>query len=163
MGNNYIRVDDRLIHGQIITKWAINLGINNIIAIDDKTAANPMLKSIMTMSVPKSYKTYVCGLAEAKEILDKANAEDSNSLIVVRFPSMLDELCKMVSNPKVINIGNVSRKEGANNEITNNVFLDDTDIEIIEMLYNKGLRITFQLVPDTPLVAWEKERNKYLK
>ena len=163
MGSSYIRVDDRLIHGQIITRWAINLGINNIIVIDDKTAANPMLKSIMTMSVPKNYKTYVYSMAEAKEAFTKINGEEGNNLIVVRFPSMLEELCKIVSHPKVINIGNVSRKEGANIEITNNVFLDSTDIGIIERLYSQGLKVTFQLVPDTPLVAWEKERSKYVK
>ena len=54
MGNVYVRVDDRLIHGQTIVAWCPTLGIQEIIAIDDASASNPMLKSIMTMGVPKN-------------------------------------------------------------------------------------------------------------
>lgn len=163
MGKNYIRVDDRLIHGQIITQWAINLQIKNIVAIDDKTAANPMLKSIMMMSVPKNYKTYMCSMADARRVIEKLNEEDGNTLIVIRFPYMLDELVNVVTNPFVINIGNVSKKEGAKYEVTHNVFLDDADIQLIEKLHSDGKRVTFQLVPDTQCITWEKERQKFIK
>ncbi|AOT70326.1 PTS system mannose/fructose/N-acetylgalactosamine-transporter subunit IIB [Geosporobacter ferrireducens] len=163
MGKNFIRVDDRLIHGQIITKWAINLEIKNIVAIDDKTAANPMLKSIMTMSVPKNYKTYMCSMAESKEMIEKLDSEEGNNLIIVRFPSLLKELCRNEFRPQWINIGNVSKKEGAQYEITHNVFLSDADIEILEVLHGEGLKISFQLVPDTPLITWDKERHKYVR
>ena len=57
MGKLYVRVDDRLIHGQTIVAWCPTLGIQEIIAVDDVSAANPMLKSILTMGVPKNYKT----------------------------------------------------------------------------------------------------------
>ena len=55
MGKIVVRVDDRLIHGQTIVAWCPTLAIQEIIAIDDESAKNPMLKSIMTMSVPPLY------------------------------------------------------------------------------------------------------------
>ena len=56
MGKIVVRVDDRLIHGQTIVAWCPTLAIQEIIAIDDESAKNPMLKSIMTISVPPLYK-----------------------------------------------------------------------------------------------------------
>ena len=56
MGQNYFRIDDRLIHGQIVTAWCSHLNIQEIIAIDDTLAGNSMLQSIMLMGVPKQYK-----------------------------------------------------------------------------------------------------------
>ena len=69
MGKLYVRVDDRLIHGQTIVAWCPTLGIQEIIAVDDVSAANPMLKSILTMGVPKNYKTGIVTTQEAKELL----------------------------------------------------------------------------------------------
>ena len=46
MGKIVVRVDDRLIHGQTIVAWCPTLAIQEIIAIDDESAKNPMLKSI---------------------------------------------------------------------------------------------------------------------
>ena len=57
MGQNYFRIDDRLIHGQIVTAWCSHLNIQEIIAIDDTLAGNSMLQSIMLMGVPKQYKS----------------------------------------------------------------------------------------------------------
>ena len=65
MGKVYVRVDDRLIHGQTIVAWCPTLGIQEIIAVDDASAQNPMLKSILTMGVPKNYVTNIVTTAEA--------------------------------------------------------------------------------------------------
>ena len=49
MSKTYVRVDDRLIHGQTIMSWAPTLKLEEFIAVDDTIAANPMLKSILTI------------------------------------------------------------------------------------------------------------------
>ena len=75
MGKLYVRVDDRLIHGQTIVAWCPTLGIQEIIAVDDVSAANPMLKSILTMGVPKNYKTGIVTTQEAKELREARTGE----------------------------------------------------------------------------------------
>ena len=72
MGKTYVRVDDRLIHGQTIVAWCPTLNIKQIIAIDDVSAANPMLKSILAMSVPKIYDTHIVTTEEALALLERA-------------------------------------------------------------------------------------------
>ena len=90
MGKLYVRVDDRLIHGQTIVAWCPTLGIQEIIAVDDVSAANPMLKSILTMGVPKNYKTGIVTTQEAKKLLGEGS--DKTRLLIVKFPQKLEEL-----------------------------------------------------------------------
>ena len=59
MADLYVRIDDRLIHGQTIVAWCPTLQIKEIVAVDDVSAKNPMLKTIMTMGVPSTYKTHI--------------------------------------------------------------------------------------------------------
>ena len=47
-----VRVDDRLIHGQIVETWIPYLSINQIIVADDEVFHNPFKKKIMRMSLP---------------------------------------------------------------------------------------------------------------
>ena len=72
MSKTYVRVDDRLIHGQTIMSWAPTLKLEELIAVDDTIAANPMLKSILTMGVPKNYVTHIVTTDEARAILERA-------------------------------------------------------------------------------------------
>lgn len=69
MGQNYFRIDDRLIHGQIVTAWCSHLNIQEIIAIDDTLAGNSMLQSIMLMGVPKQYKSCVVTMHRLRNYL----------------------------------------------------------------------------------------------
>ena len=82
MGKTFVRVDDRLIHGQTIVAWVPTLKIEEIIAVDDVSASNPMLKSIMTMGVPKQYKTHIVTTAEADALLREG--ADVNRLLIVK-------------------------------------------------------------------------------
>ncbi len=163
MGKNYIRVDDRLIHGQIIASWAIYLNIKNIIAIDDKTAANPMLSSIMAMSVPKKYKTKICSFVEAQDILTEMKNSPDNNLIITRFPRNLLAIFAEGIEAESIHIGSVAKKNGSSVQITANSYLDFEDMEALEKLHREGRHIVFQLVPDSAKVCWDKVRDKYVK
>ena len=69
MAKTYVRVDDRLIHGQTIVAWCPTLEVQEIIAVDDASASNAMLKNIMTMGVPSTYKTHIVTTDEAKKLL----------------------------------------------------------------------------------------------
>ncbi len=56
MSISFVRIDDRVIHGQLVTRWAKELPCDGIVAIDDAVAADPLLSSVMKGAVrtPKS-------------------------------------------------------------------------------------------------------------
>ena len=76
MAKTYIRVDDRLIHGQIAVAWAQTLSIGEIIAIDDQTANNKMLQQIMLMGVSKNYNPQIISFDKTVEVLPKESAHN---------------------------------------------------------------------------------------
>lgn len=108
MGNVYVRVDDRLIHGQTIVAWSPTLGIQEIIAIDDASASNPMLKSIMTMGVPKNYKTGIVTADEANALL-KAGS-DSKRLVIVKLPQVLERIREHIPGCRQLILGNMAKR-----------------------------------------------------
>lgn len=108
MGKIVVRVDDRLIHGQTIVAWCPTLAIQEIIAIDDESAKNPMLKSIMTMSVPPLYKTHIVTTEEARSLLSQDNG--NNRLVIVRFPKQLEDLEDTVLKADFVMLGNIAKR-----------------------------------------------------
>ena len=112
MGKLYVRVDDRLIHGQTIVAWCPTLGIQEIVAVDDVSAANPMLKSILTMGVPKNYKTSIVTAQEARELL--CDGSEKTRLLIVKFPQKLEELRQQIAGCEKLILGNLAKRPDTN-------------------------------------------------
>lgn len=156
MAKTYIRVDDRLIHGQTIVAWCPTLAIQEIIAIDDVSAMNPMLKSIMTMGVPPTYKTYIVTTEQAKDLLAKES--DKNRLVIVKLPDKLKELQEEILKSEYIILGNLAKREDTIHKVggaTGIFYLSDTDIEIIDEIIKKGVRVSFQQLPSSVGTSWD--------
>lgn len=156
MGKVYVRVDDRLIHGQTIVAWCPTLGINEIIAIDDVSSKNPMLKSIMTMSVPKMYDAKIVSTEEAKEVLSKES--DKNRLVIVKLPEKLNEIKEMIQGCECIYLGNMAKRADTKYQMTGATgifFLSDQDLDDINGLIKEGFKVTFQQLPNASGKSWE--------
>lgn len=156
MGKTYVRVDDRLIHGQTIVAWCPTLSIQEIIAIDDVSAKNPMLKSIMTMGVPSSYKTNIVTTEEAKKLL--ADDSGNNRLVIVKYPAKLSEIQEEISGVEFIMLGNLAKRNDTIHKVsgaTGIFYLSDNDVSIIDGLVSKGLKVIFQQLPTTSKTTWE--------
>lgn len=156
MSKTYVRVDDRLIHGQTVIAWCPTLSIKEIIAIDDESAKNPMLKSIMTMGVPSSYKTHIVTTEEAKQIL--AQEGSGNRLVIVKFPTKLTDIEAEITNAESIVLGNLAKRSDTIHKVsgaTGIFYLSEQDVEIIDGLVSKGMDVYFHQLPSTSKTSWE--------
>jgi PTS system mannose-specific IIB component len=155
MAKTYVRVDDRLIHGQTIVAWCPTLSIKEIIAIDDESAKNPMLKSIMTMGVPSTYKTHIVTTEEAKKIL--AQESSCNRLVIVKFPNKLTAIEEEIASAEFVMLGNIAKRDDTIHKVsgaTGIFYLSDNDVTIIDGLVSKGMEICFQQLPTTTKTSW---------
>ena len=156
MAKTYIRVDDRLIHGQTIVAWCPTLSIKEIIAIDDVSAKNPMLKSIITMGVPSTYKTFILTTEEAKSLLTKESSV--NRLVIVKFPGKLEELKEEIQSAELVILGNLAKRDDTVHKVsgaTGIFYLSDNDVRIIDNIVSKGTEVCFQQLPSTTKTSWE--------
>lgn len=160
MAKVYVRVDDRLIHGQTIIAWCPTLGVKEIVAIDDNSARNATLKSIMTMGVPSQYKTNIVTIEDAKKIL--ANPIDETRIVIVKFPEVLKEIKDEIKNCEQIVLGNIKKRDDTNHNLTKATgifYLSDYDIEILDEFASEGCEIVFQQLPSAAPVSWSSFKN----
>lgn len=156
MAKVYVRVDDRLIHGQTIVAWCPTLGIKEIVAIDDVSAKNPMLKSIMTMGVPSTYKTHIVETQEAMNLLSESS--DLNRLVIVKYPHKLVEIQSVIEGCELIILGNIAKREDTIHKVsgaTGIFYLSDEDVKDMDLLVEKGIKVVFQQLPSTSETTWE--------
>ena len=140
MGKLYVRVDDRLIHGQTIVAWCPTLKIQEIIAVDDASAQNPVLKSILTMGVPKNYVTNVVTTAEANALLEEKS--DKNRLVIVKVPEKLGELGDNISDCEQLILGNMAKRPDTVHKIsgaTGIFYLSEADVKLLDNLAERGM------------------------
>ena len=74
MGIELLRIDERLIHGQILLGWAEEMDCTSIMIVDDATVSDPVMKSIMEMSFPENYKCSICSVSQ----VEKENTQDQH-------------------------------------------------------------------------------------
>lgn len=156
MGKTYVRIDDRLIHGQTIVAWCPTLSIKEIIAIDDESAKNPTLKSIMKMGVPSSYVTHIVTTEEARQLLQQESG--NNRLVIVKLPEKLPDIEEGVVKAEAIILGNIAKREDTIHKVsgaTGIFYLSDSDVAIIDSFVSKGMSVYFQQLPSTAKTNWE--------
>jgi len=159
MGKIYVRVDDRLIHGQIIVAWNKFLELSEIVCIDDKTANNSILKQITTSSVPSGYKCSVLTLAQAKDKLKQPT--EGNRLIIVRFiPNLLDILDE-IGNAEYVIVGNLGKTPTSHVRVNSSIFISEADAIALNKIADRGLKIVFKTLPNTNEVLWSSLKDSF--
>ena len=161
MGKDYLRIDDRLIHGQIVTAWCRSLDIKEIIAIDDKLASNPTLQSIMMMGIPAHLKHHVVTAEQAREIFGQSS--EGNRLFVTRMPQDLSALREELKKCEIVFIGNAAKRPDTKFNLTKGgggvLFVSTEDAKLFDELCASGINVVAQTVPNTSARPWPELRK----
>lgn len=161
MGKDYLRIDDRLIHGQIVTAWCRSLDIKEIIAIDDKLASNPTLQSIMMMGIPAHLKHHVVTTEQAREIFGQSS--EGNRLFVTRMPQDLSALREELKKCEIVFIGNAAKRPDTKFNLTKGgggvLFVSSEDAKLFDELCASGINVVAQTVPNTSARPWPELRK----
>lgn len=157
MGKTYVRIDDRLIHGQIVTAWCVTLNVNEIIAIDDTLASNPTMQAIMTMGVPGQYHPKIVTTAQAKELLKTPC--DGARLILTRFCRNLALIREEIKGVEHINIGNCSKQADAQYGVrgigvSQVLSFSQADYDALEAVEQDGATVICQALPQDKERTW---------
>lgn len=147
------RVDDRLIHGQVVEGWVPDLNITEIVIVSDKIANDDLSKNIMRFSTPPDIKLVFVGLDSSVKYL-KETAHDSSERIMVLFSNLSDvvELVKKGIRIECLNIGGMHYSLGKNLSIGKAIFLNEEDCAHLRFLNKQGVKLEGRGVPgDKPI------------
>jgi PTS system mannose-specific IIB component len=145
----HVRVDDRLIHGQVATRWATGLKVNRIMVIDDKVAVNEVEKSVLRMAAPTGVNTSILTVDKAANNIKNGNYQGQRVLVVIKTPEVAVQLLNAGLDVKKVNIGNLSNRPNTV-QIKKSVSLSESERKAVDFLLEKGVEVTAQMVPDDP-------------
>jgi len=146
------RVDDRLIHGQVVEGWARPLSVTTIIVANDRIANDASQKLIFEFAVPPEIKTIFSTIDNMTNELPLIENESSRTIILF---STIDDVYKLVDNGFKLDKLNLGGMRSVENKmkLSQTVFVSTTEIKILNMLLKKGIDINIQSVPG------EKQKN----
>lgn len=146
-GIKHIRIDDRLIHGQVATMWTNKLGVSRIMVINDEVAKNDIQKSVLRMAAPSNVSTSLISKEVAFNNIQNGKYKGQNVLIIVKTPTDLLELVNKGLDIKKINVGNMSSKN--NTEVIRpSISVTPEEKLAFKELIDKGIEITAIMTPD---------------
>jgi D-glucosaminate-specific PTS system IIB component len=155
------RVDDRLIHGQVMTGWLGLRRANAIWIADDTVASNPMMLDIFRFAAPSGVKLEAHTIDRAAEKLLDLSKGNDRIILLAKVPKTFLRLLEKGYRPADINYGAMAHKAQSRNVAPNCDLLPD-EIADTEKLYQQKIRIWIQLVPfgGQKAIEWEAARKK---
>lgn len=139
----FTRVDNRLIHGQVVQGWLPKIKAEKVLVISKQAAQNTLMTKMMRMSLPQNYALEIIESSKAKEILDK---ENKKVFLLVEDLKQLYDIVNSGIVLREVNIGNTKYEEGKK-EFSTGVYFSAEDLHIIVELKSKNILFSIKALP----------------
>lgn len=140
------RIDDRLIHGQVVTAWSKVTKANRIIVVDDEVALDDFMVRILKMAAPSAFKIGIHTIADASGIL-KGEDTGERVIILVKTPKTVEALMDNGVEIKELNLGGMGATQGRK-QLYRNISISDDEKSCFKRLIERGVHVYVQIVPD---------------
>jgi len=152
MTTTLYRVDDRLIHGQIIAAWVPHIRATRIIVADDQLPQNMMLSKILRLAAPANLRVEILPVRQAVALVEQQRS--GPGLLTIMLFAGLDAVVQALAdglNLVELNIGNI-RNTAGKLQVAESISLDQDEIEDLRELQKQDVKVTIQPVPTAPAV-----------
>jgi mannose/fructose/sorbose-specific phosphotransferase system IIB component len=140
------RIDDRLIHGQVVVGWRRFLNADTIIVASDRAAGDELSRTMMEMGAPADVDVDVLTVDEAARRLHDGYYEDASAIVLFETPGDALRLVESGVAVKRLNVGGMHYREGKR-LLMEAVSVDRADCESFRRLDRLGVGVYVQMVP----------------
>lgn len=156
-----VRLDERMIHGQVAVKWSRVLNVDRILVISDQAASDKLVQQSLMMAAPNTVKTAIKSVRDALKLLKDPRMAEHKVLVIVSTPQDLLTVLKEIDGIKNVNIGNygrIAKKENgmARKRYQQNLYLYDNEADILSQCVIPEVKIQYQTMPDDSPVSLMK-------
>jgi PTS system mannose-specific IIB component len=147
-----VRIDNRLIHGQIIETWLPYTGAKSVIVANDDLAHDILQQEIMSLAIPQTVDSTFVSVDEVQGVVAGSAGDSAEPEAIILFSSCADARRAFDSGFgfHVLNIGNVHYSPGKR-QISPSVALSVEDESCLRHLNRKGVELDFRCVPNDPV------------
>lgn len=142
-----LRVDHRLLHGQVAFSWTQYVGADCILIAVDSVPGDELRKTTIKLAKPPSVKLVIKNINDSIEAIKSGVTDKYNLFIVVESVNDAWRIASAIDEIKSINLGGIKAKEGSKN-ISKAINLLPTEIEQLQQLVGKGVEVEIRQVPN---------------
>lgn len=142
-----IRIDDRLIHGQVCTQWLHYSRAKKILIIDDATAKDMFMSKMLTKMAPlgTTVEVLTCedSISRLKELLETFN---DNIMILTKGPSPILNMIENEIHVENVIVGGMG-KNGERSTLYKNISASQAERDCFKKIIDKGVKVYLQVLP----------------
>lgn len=156
--NLYVRIDNRLLHGQVVQFWIPYLKVEHLVIADDVAAATPAMASVYRMAVPKRIKLSVVRISALQMLVEQQNTDEKTLIVLSDVFDLARAMMSRFDCP-CITLGNVHSAAGRE-RVTDAVFLSNEEATALVKLMQGGRKVEIQTFPgDTLHLRYSEEKG----
>ena len=148
------RVDERLIHGQVMASWSKRLQLTRIVVVDDQIAKDDFMKTVLSMSDHAGMQIDILSVKDAATMV-KSDTDSANTMLLFKRISAALELARELRGSSYemaeLNLGNLGSVPGRV-QVTKNIFLSEEERKQIRELQGLGVNVFLQMLYTDPKV-----------
>lgn len=148
-----VRVDDRLIHGQVVAVWLRAVGAHRIVIIDDKTAQDEFLRDLVVLAAPQGVQVEVHGVADGTPRVAELAGSSDEAFILLRSPVIALQLRRAGVPFDVLNVGGMGAGPGRRS-LYKNISANEEELAAMRELEKLGTRVELKIVADDRAVPF---------
>ena len=156
-----LRVDNRLIHGQILETWVPKLGAAEVLVADDEAAASPLARAALTLCVPPDLPVRIEPLGAVRWA--EVSASRTPTLVIVREVDGVLRARAGGLTPAmapIVNLGNIHFAPDRRS-VTASVFLSRSEIDALRDLARQGFLVEARPIPSEPPLGLDEVERRY--
>lgn len=134
------RIDDRLIHGQVATRWTKETNVTRIIVVSDEVAADTVRKTLLTQVAPPGVTAHVVDVAKMIRVWNNPKYAGDRVMLLFTNPTDVERVVEGGVNIKSVNIGGMAFRQGKT-QVNNAISVDEKDIEAFKKLNERGIEL----------------------
>lgn len=158
MGVVFCRIDDRLLHGQVVTTWLNVKQIEQVIIVDDNVANDQIQSNVLQMSVDSNIKLHIFSVNKFLKIVPNSTIT-RRTMLLFASPIAVDKIVSSGFKIDKLNIGGV-RSNGKRKQYAKAVFLTEDEKNALQNLLRQGVDIEIQMVPTDGIEKFSEVLNK---
>ena len=143
-----VRVDHRLLHGQVIFSWTKQMSVNYIIVADDKVPNDPISVMALNIAKPVDCELSIIPFSQLKRLVEEKQSK--NIMILVKGPEEALRLIEELPEVTEINYGGVAKKSDSK-QYGKAIFLNPQELKATQEIIAKGKKVYIQMVPTSQI------------
>jgi mannose/fructose/N-acetylgalactosamine-specific phosphotransferase system component IIB len=150
-----VRVDDRLLHGQVIVGWGQTLNLHPVWLVSDRVARDTSQSTLFRQLIPPEQNGEVVTVADAADRWVRGELKDARALLVLETPVDVLKMVRLGAPVKVLSLGGLHFREGRE-EVLPYIYLSEWDRTTLRELRGLGVKVCCQDLPSTRPVPYEE-------